>query len=128
MDEKRGSRHRQAAMIRHVAYGKAVLGGIAGAAVWEVLAHSLILFGVPFFSIVDTPGAVALPSGSALAARLVGMLPHLTYFMRRQLSNPIEMSPLSPFQILISRPGVRERVANDGDCDKPPGDRPGGRA
>ena len=64
-------------MIRHIAYGKAILAGVAGAVAWEIVARILIAIGVPFFSIVDTLGAVALPNGSALASWSVGMLLHL---------------------------------------------------
>src|SRR5215210_3994561 len=42
---------------------------------------------------------------------------------------PIEMSPLSPFQMSLSSPGgCWERVTDDGDCDEPHGDRPDARA
>src|SRR5215210_319449 len=42
---------------------------------------------------------------------------------------PIEMSPLSPFQMSLSWPGgCWERVTDDGDCDEPHGDRPDARA
>src|SRR5215207_7123378 len=42
---------------------------------------------------------------------------------------PIEMSPLSPFQMSLSAPGgCWERVTDDGDCDEPHGDRPDARA
>jgi hypothetical protein len=54
-------------MIRHIAYGKAILAGVSGAVAWEIVARLLILAGVPFFSIVDTLGAVALPNGSPWA-------------------------------------------------------------
>ncbi len=64
-------------MIRHIAYGKAILAGMSGAVAWEIVARILIAIGVPFFSIVDTLGAVALPNGSALASWSVGMLLHL---------------------------------------------------
>src|SRR5215210_9046304 len=43
--------------------------------------------------------------------------------------SPIEMSPLSPFQMSLSWPGgCWERVTDDGDCDEPHGDRPDARA
>jgi beta-glucosidase/6-phospho-beta-glucosidase/beta-galactosidase len=64
-------------MIRHVAYGKAVFAGVAGAVVWEIVARLLNFIGVPFFSIVDTLGAVALPNGSRWASWPIGMLLHL---------------------------------------------------
>jgi beta-glucosidase/6-phospho-beta-glucosidase/beta-galactosidase len=64
-------------MIRHIAYGKAILAGVSGAVAWEIVARILIGLGVPFFSIVDTLGAVVLPNGSALASWSVGMLLHL---------------------------------------------------
>src|ERR671912_19839 len=51
--------HDQGVMIRHIAYGKAILAG------------------VPFFSIVDTLAAVALPNGSPWASWSAGMLLHL---------------------------------------------------
>lgn len=64
-------------MIRHIAYRKAVFAGVAGAVAWEILAKILVVTRVPFFSIVDTLGAVALPNGSAWAAWSIGMLLHL---------------------------------------------------
>ncbi len=64
-------------MIRHIAYGKAVLAGVSGAVAWEIVAKILIAIGVPFFSIVDTLGAVALPNGSAWASWSIGLLLHL---------------------------------------------------
>src|SRR5918993_223772 len=45
--------------------------------------------------------------------------------------SPIEMSPLSPFQMSLSAPrrgGVGERGSDDGDCDEPQRDRPDARA
>src|SRR5215207_4310643 len=42
---------------------------------------------------------------------------------------PIEMSPLSPFQMSLSWPdGCWERATDDGDCDEPQRDRPHARA
>ena len=64
-------------MIRHIAYGKAILAGVAGAVAWEIVAQLLVLLGVPFFSIVDTLAAVALPNGSPWASWSAGMLLHL---------------------------------------------------
>ena len=64
-------------MIRHIAYRKAVFAGVAGAVAWEILAKILAVIGVPFFSIVDTLGAVALPNGSGWASWSIGMLLHL---------------------------------------------------
>ena len=64
-------------MIRHVAFGKAILAGIAGAVAWEIVARPLILMGVPFVDIVGALGAVALPHGSAWASWILGMLLHL---------------------------------------------------
>src|SRR3954451_22220129 len=64
-------------MIRYVAYGKAVLAGMAGAVAWELVARPLILAGVPFVDIVGTLGGVALPHASVWASWTVGMLLHL---------------------------------------------------
>lgn len=65
-------------MIRRVAYSKAVLAGMAGAVVWEIVARLLILSGAPFFDIVGTLGALAQPYASGLASWVVGMALHLT--------------------------------------------------
>jgi beta-glucosidase/6-phospho-beta-glucosidase/beta-galactosidase len=64
-------------MIRAVAYGKAVLAGMAGAMAWELMARALIWSGVPFFDIVGTLGTVVLPQASAWASWTVGLLLHL---------------------------------------------------
>jgi hypothetical protein len=64
-------------MIRSVAYWKAILAGMAGAAAWEVVARLLIWAGVPFFDIVGTLGTLALPRASAWASWIVGMVLHL---------------------------------------------------
>src|SRR5215216_2522798 len=53
----------------------------------------------------------------------------ITSLMRIFCRPPIEMSPLSPFQMSLSSPGgCWERVTDDGDCDEPHGDRPHARA
>ncbi len=64
-------------MIRNVAFAKAILAGMAGAVVWEVVARSLILAGIPFADIVGTLGALAAPQANAWISWLVGMLLHL---------------------------------------------------
>lgn len=64
-------------MIRAIDYRKAVLAGMAGAIVWEIVARLLILLGVPFFDIVGTLGTLVLPHASAWASWTVGMLLHL---------------------------------------------------
>jgi beta-glucosidase/6-phospho-beta-glucosidase/beta-galactosidase len=64
-------------MIRAVAYRKAVLAGMAGAAAWEIMARALVWAGVPLFDIVATLGMVVLPYGSAWASWAVGLLLHL---------------------------------------------------
>lgn len=64
-------------MIRHVAYRKAVLAGMAGAVAWEAVARPLILAGVPYFDIVGTLGTLALPHGRPWAWWTAGMSLHL---------------------------------------------------
>src|SRR5215213_4739694 len=64
-------------MIRSVAYGKAVLAGMAGAVAWEILARALIWAGVPFFDIVGTLGTVVLPNATPWASWGLGFLLHL---------------------------------------------------
>jgi len=64
-------------MIRSVAYGNAVLAGMAGAVAWEILARPLIGAGVPFFDIVGTLGTVVLPDASPWASWGLGFLLHL---------------------------------------------------
>lgn len=64
-------------MIRHVAYRKAIVAGMAGAAAWEAVARPLILAGVPFFDIVHALGILAVPHGPAWAWWAAGMLLHL---------------------------------------------------
>jgi hypothetical protein len=64
-------------MIRSVAYSKAVLAGMAGAIVWEIVARLLIWAGVPFFDLVMTLGTLVLPHAQAWEAWLAGMLLHL---------------------------------------------------
>ena len=119
-------------MIRHVAYRKAVLAGIAGAVAWEIVAQLLVFVGVPFFSIVDTLGAVALPGGSAWASWSVGMLLHLVvgaiwavfyaYFfwsvlpLRPALQGLVFAFVPMPLAICIMRPQLElMRLSNAGD-------------
>lgn len=64
-------------MIRHVAFGKAVAAGMAGAVVWELAARLLLFAGVPFIDIVDLLGGVAAPHASAPVRWLTGMSLHL---------------------------------------------------
>ena len=64
-------------MIRSVAYGNAVLAGMAGAVAWEIVARALIWAGVLFFDIVGTLGTVVLPDASPWASWGLGFLLHL---------------------------------------------------
>jgi beta-glucosidase/6-phospho-beta-glucosidase/beta-galactosidase len=64
-------------MIRHVAYRKAVLAGMAGAIAWEVVARPLIIAGLPCFDIVGTLGTLAVPHAPAWAWWTTGMSLHL---------------------------------------------------
>ncbi|HEY8612004.1 MAG TPA: family 1 glycosylhydrolase [Roseomonas sp.] len=64
-------------MICHIAYGKAILAGMAGAVAWEVVARPLILLGVPFLDLVGLLGSLAMPNASAWASWTAGMLLHL---------------------------------------------------
>ena len=66
------------AMIRSVAYAKAVLAGMAGAIAWEVVARMLIWSGVPFLDLVVTLGTLMLPHAPPWKAWLAGMLLHLS--------------------------------------------------
>ena len=45
-------------MIRRVAFGKAILAGVAGALAWEAVARILILLGLPLFDLVFTLGTM----------------------------------------------------------------------
>ncbi|WP_442755210.1 family 1 glycosylhydrolase [Methylocystis sp. JAN1] len=65
-------------MIRHIAYRKAVLAGMAGAIAWEVVARPLILVGAPYFDIVGTLGTLVLPHASPWAWWTAGMALHLS--------------------------------------------------
>ncbi len=64
-------------MIRSVLYSKAVLAGMAGAIVWEVVARLLIWAGVPFFDLVMMLGTLVLPNASPWVSWLAGMSVHL---------------------------------------------------
>ncbi len=64
-------------MIRHVAFGKAVAAGMAGALVWDITARLLILAGVSFVDMVGLLGNVAVPHASAPVRWLTGMSLHL---------------------------------------------------
>jgi hypothetical protein len=64
-------------VIRRVAFGKAIIAGVAGAAAWEALIRPLILGGLPLFGIVRVLGTTVLvrspawqwwPAGIALHA------------------------------------------------------------
>ena len=64
-------------MIRSVAYRKAVIAGMAGAVLWEIMARALIWAGVPFFDIVGALGSVVLPYAPSWASWGGGLLLHL---------------------------------------------------
>jgi beta-glucosidase/6-phospho-beta-glucosidase/beta-galactosidase len=64
-------------MIRSVAFGKAVLAGMAGAVAWEIIARALIWVGIPFFDIVGTLGTVLLPHANPSVSWAAGLLLHL---------------------------------------------------
>ena len=51
-------------MIRRVAFGKAVIAGVAGAAAWEAVARLFILLGAPMFDIVRVLGTMLLGLGA----------------------------------------------------------------
>ncbi|HEY1231227.1 MAG TPA: hypothetical protein VGF26_28325, partial [Ramlibacter sp.] len=60
-----------------MAFRKAVLAGMAGAAAWELAARALILSGVPFVDLVHLLGTVVLPNAGAAGWWTVGLLLHL---------------------------------------------------
>jgi beta-glucosidase/6-phospho-beta-glucosidase/beta-galactosidase len=64
-------------MIRQVAYRKAVLAGMAGAAAWELAARAFIVAGVPFADIVHLLGTQLLPHAGAAGWWPAGLLLHL---------------------------------------------------
>lgn len=64
-------------MIRHVAYRKAVLAGMAGAIAWEVAARPLIAAGLPVADVVHLLGTVLIPHGEPLQWWMAGMAVHL---------------------------------------------------
>src|SRR3954451_24061539 len=64
-------------MIRVVSMRKAVVAGMAGAAIWELVLRALESGGAPLFDIVRVLGTLAFPDGPALAWWSVGMALHL---------------------------------------------------
>ena len=64
-------------MIRRVAFGKALLGGAAGALTWEAVARVLIWTGVPIFDIVYVLGTMVLGRVAAWQWWPVGMALHM---------------------------------------------------
>jgi len=64
-------------MIRRVAFGKAIVAGVAGAAGWEAVARAMRAAGIPVFDLVEVLGTTAL--GGDAEAWLwwpIGMLLH----------------------------------------------------
>lgn len=51
-------------MIRRVAFGKAVMAGVAGAAAWEIAVRVLIGIGLPIFDLVRILGMMVLGRGA----------------------------------------------------------------
>jgi hypothetical protein len=51
-------------MIRRVAFGKAVLAGLAGAGAWEGVVRLLIWLGLPMFDLVSVLGTMLLGQGA----------------------------------------------------------------
>jgi hypothetical protein len=66
-----------AAVIRRVAFGKALLAGAAGALVWEAVARVFIWTGVPNFDIVYVLGTMVLGRVAAWRWWPVGMGLHV---------------------------------------------------
>jgi hypothetical protein len=63
-------------VIRRVAFGKAIIAGIAGAAAWEALIRCLIFAGLPLFDIVRMLGTTVLGRSPAWQWWPVGMALH----------------------------------------------------
>ena len=53
-------------MVRRVAFRRAVLGGVVGAAAWEVSVRALILAEVPMFDLVRVLGTMIIGGGALL--------------------------------------------------------------
>jgi hypothetical protein len=63
-------------MIRRVAFGKAIVAGVAGAAAWEVTARLLLLGRLPLFDLVRVLGTMMLGQASVWQWWPTGMLLH----------------------------------------------------
>lgn len=64
-------------MIRRVAFSKAVVAGIAGAFLWEVVARALIFMGVPLFDLVRVLGTMVFGHTTPLLWWTAGTALHL---------------------------------------------------
>src|SRR5687768_14827779 len=65
-------------MIRRVAFAKAILAGVAGAAAWEGLARLLLLAGLPLFDLVRVLGTLVLGQAGVWQWWPIGILLHLS--------------------------------------------------
>ena len=64
-------------MIRRVAFGKAVIAGVAGAGAWEAVVRAALWLGAPMFDIVQILGMMLVGQGAqAWAWWPVGMAMH----------------------------------------------------
>ena len=64
-------------MIRRVAFGKAIIAGVIGAAAWEVVARVLKTTGLPVFDLVKVLGTTVFgPNAEALLWWPTGMILH----------------------------------------------------
>jgi beta-glucosidase/6-phospho-beta-glucosidase/beta-galactosidase len=66
-------------VLRVVAFRKAILAGLAGAAAWEIVLRTLALAGFPSFDIVRELGSLAFPHGSAIEWWPAGMAAHAAF-------------------------------------------------
>jgi len=64
-------------MIRRVAFGKAIVAGVAGAFAWELVARTLISLGVPFFDLVYVLGTMIAGRADTWRWWLVGISLHI---------------------------------------------------
>jgi hypothetical protein len=65
-------------MIRRVAFPKAILAGVAGAAAWEGIARLLLLAGLPLFDLVRVLGTLVLGQAGGWQWWPIGILLHLS--------------------------------------------------
>jgi beta-glucosidase/6-phospho-beta-glucosidase/beta-galactosidase len=63
-------------VLRIVEFRKAILAGVAGAAVWELVLRLLIFAGAPLFDIVRALGLLSFPHGQAVEWWPAGMATH----------------------------------------------------